>query len=59
MLAIQSLVLLDIISPPTLVSFMAGKIGFDYGLDIVDSQISDRHLNQTTAQSTEDSDYLK
>ncbi|XDV16580.1 hypothetical protein PO909_016232 [Leuciscus waleckii] len=28
------------------------KIDFDYGLDIVDSQTSDRQLNQTVAQST-------
>jgi len=32
------------------------KMDFDYGLDIVDSQTSDRHLNQTAAQSTSDSD---
>jgi len=28
------------------------KIDFEYDLDIVDSQTSDRHLNQTVAQST-------
>jgi len=28
------------------------KIDFYYGLDIVGSQTSDRHLNQTIAQST-------
>lgn len=35
------------------------KIDFDYGLAIVDSQTSDIHLNQTDAQSTKDSEYLK
>jgi len=34
------------------------KRDFDYGLDIVDSQTSDRHLNQSVAQSIEDSDCL-
>jgi len=28
------------------------KIDFEYDLDIVDSQTSDRYLNQTVAQST-------